>query len=179
VLEAPSGEEKPTSTFTPTWDKALEFGAGPRDGALATSLWFVVDSKAKPEDSRSLAGVLTVHFPTAFDTVALDDLTVGKTAQRGDTAITVTERGHRSLTLAVNRAADTVAYIRLVNAEGQAVAYSGPRTTALADGGESFELMPMSPYQRAEVVIATARDTKSYPFVLLVADGSNHGVQSN
>jgi hypothetical protein len=42
----------------------------------------------------------------------------------------------------------------------------------LSDGGESFELMPMSPYARAEVLIATARDTKTYPFVLSAAGGS-------
>ena len=30
----------------------------------------------------------------------------------------------------------------------------------------------MSPYVRAEVVIATARDAKSYPFVLPAAGGS-------
>ena len=170
VLEAPTGAA--TSMFTPTWDRALEFGGGSRDGVLATSSSFLVDSKAKPEDLKSLEGVLTVHFPTALETVRLDDLTVGARAQHGETTITVTERGHRSLTLAANRAGDTIAYIRLVNAEGQAIAFSGPRTTALADGGESFELMPMSPYARAEVVIATARDTKTYPFVLPVAAGS-------
>lgn len=170
VLEAPTGAA--TSMFTPTWDRTIEFGGGPRDGVLATSLSFLVDSKAKPEDLESLEGVLTLHFPTALETVRLDDLTVGERAHHGDTTITVTERGHRSLTLAASRAGDTIAYIRLVNAEGQAIAFSGPRTTALADGGESFELMPMSPYARAEVVIATARDTKTYPFVLPVAGGS-------
>jgi len=170
VLEAPTGAA--TSMFTPTWDKALEFGGGPRDGVLATSVSFLVDSKAKPDDLRSLEGVLTVHFPTALETVRLDDLTVGQRAQREETTITVTERGRRSLTLAVNRAGDAIAYIRLVNAEGQAVAFSGPHTTALSDGGESFELMPMSPYARAEVLIATARDTKTYPFVLSAAGGS-------
>ena len=172
VLEPPAGAATSTMTFTPTWDKALEFDAAPRDGVLATSLWFVVDSKAKPEDIRSLAGVLTVHFPTGFETLALDDLTVGGTARRADTAITVTERGHRNLTLAANRAGDTIAYIRLLNAQGQAIAWSGPRTTPLPDGGESFDLMPMSPYERAEVVIATARDTTAYPFVLTVTGGS-------
>jgi hypothetical protein len=170
VLEPPTGAA--TSMFTPTWDRALEFGSGPRDGVLATSLSFIADSKAKPEDLKSLEGLLTVHFPTAFETVRLDDLTVGEKAQHGETTITVTERGHRNLTLAANRAGNTIAYIRLVNAEGQAVAFSGPHTTALADGGESFELMPMSPYAHAEVVIATARDTKTYPFVLPAAGGS-------
>ncbi len=170
VLEPPAGMATSTSAFTtPTWDKPLEFDATPRDGVLSTSPWFVVDAKAKPEDLASLAGILTVHFPTAFDTLRLDDLTVGTAARRGDTVITVTERGHRSLTLAVNRAADTIAYVRLLNAQGQAVAFSGPHTTASADGGASLEFMPMSPYERAEVVIATARDTKTYPFVLAVA----------
>ena len=46
-------------------------------------------------------------------------------------------------------------------------------------GSESFDLMPMSPYERAEVVIATARDTKTYPFVLSVGNGSHHDVESN
>jgi hypothetical protein len=150
--------------FTPTWEKPLEFGAGPRDGVLATSLSLLVDSKAKPEDLEALAGVLTVHFPTALETVRLDDLTVGSTARHGDSAITVMERGHRRLTLALDRAGDAIAYIRLLDAQGQAIAYSGRQTTG--DGGERFELMPMSPYERAEVVIATARDTKAYPFVL-------------
>jgi hypothetical protein len=170
VLEPPTGAA--TSMFTPTWDKRLEFDGGPRDGVLASSQSFLVDSKAKPEDLKSLEGALTVHLPTALETVHLDDLTVGQKVQRADTTITVTERGHRSLTLAVSRAGDTIAYIRLINAQGQAVAFSGPQTTQLADGGESFELMPMSPYVRAEVVIATTRDTKTYPFVLPAAGGS-------
>ncbi len=72
----------------------------------------------------------------------------------------------------MNRAGDTIAYVRLLNAEGQPIAYSGPQTKALPDGGESFALMPMSPYTRAEVVIATAHDTKTYPFVLSAAEGS-------
>jgi hypothetical protein len=171
VLEPPAGAATSTATFSPTWDKALEFDAAPRDGVLATSSWFVVDSKAKPEDIKSVAGILTVHFPTALETLALEDLTVGATARRADTAITVTGRGHRSLTLTADRAGDTIAYIRLLNSQGQAIAWSGPRTTALADGGESFDLMPMSPYERAEVVLTTAQDTKAYPFVLTVAGG--------
>ena len=170
VLEPPTAAA--TSMFTPSWERPLEFSGGPRDGVLATSSSFLVDSKAKPEDLKSLAGVLTVHFPTALETVLLDDLTVGEKAQRGETTITVTERGHRSLTLAVNRAGDAIAYIRLLNAQGQAVAFSGPHTTQMADGGESFELMPMSPYARAEVVVSTARDTRTYPFVLPAAGGS-------
>jgi hypothetical protein len=167
VLEAPADVGTPNSSiFAPTWIKALQFPAAPRDGVLATSLSFLVDSKAKPEDIKSISGVLTVQFPTVLETVGLDDLTVGQTARRTDTTITVEARGHHNLTLAVNRAGDTVLYARLMNAQGQAVAFSGPRTTALADGGESFELMPMSPYVRTDVVIATARDVKSYPFVL-------------
>ena len=168
VLEAPAGSGTPTSMFAPTWDKALEFDAGARDGVLATSLSFLVDSKAKPEDLKSLAGVLTVHFPTALETVRLDDLGVGQTARSGETTITVQARGHRSLTLDASEG-ENVEYVRLLDADGQAVAFSGPRTTALPDGGERFELLPMSPYARAEIVIATARDEKSYPFVLTPA----------
>src|SRR5262249_48699482 len=142
VLEAPADVgTTPSSVFAPTWDKALEFPGGPRDGVLATSLSFLVDSKAKPEDIKSIAGVLTVQFPTALETVGLDDLTVGHTARRGEIVVTVEARGHRDVTLVVDRAGDTVLYVRLMNAQGQAVAFSGPRTTASADGGESFELM--------------------------------------
>ncbi len=112
-----------------------------------------------------------MRFPTALETVRLDDVTVGRTARLGDTTITVTGRARRSLTLSVNRAGDTIVYVRLLNAEGQPIAYSGPQTTALPEGGERFDLMPMSPYTRAEVVVATAQDTKTYPFVLSAAEG--------
>src|SRR5262249_62304110 len=46
VLEAPTAAA--SSMFTPTWDKPLEFSS-PRDGVVASSLSFLVDSKAKPE----------------------------------------------------------------------------------------------------------------------------------
>lgn len=169
-IEAPHGSGASASMLVSRWDQSLDFGAVAREGVLATVVSFLVDTKATPEDLASLSGLLTVRFPTALETVRLDDMTVGQTARLGDTAITVAARGRRSLTLSVNRAGETIAYVRLLNAEGKPIAYSGPQTTALPGGGERFDLMPMSPYMRAEVVIATAQDTKTYPFVLSAAE---------
>ncbi len=171
AIEAPHGSGPSGSMLVSRWDESLDFGPVARDGVLTTPASFLIDTKAKPDDLASLSGLLTVRFPTALETVRLDDVTVGRTARLGDTTITVTGRARRSLTLSVNRAGDTIVYVRLLNAEGQPIAYSGPQTTALPEGGERFDLMPMSPYTRAEVVVATAQDTKTYPFVLSAAEG--------
>ncbi len=168
AIDPPTGAGAPPSLLSTTWDRPLEFGA-PRDGGLQTSVSMFVDTKAKPEDLKSLTGVLTVRFPTALDTIRLDDLAVGRTAEAHGSTITVAGRGHKSLTLDVSHEGDAVAYVRLLNADGQAIAFSGPRTTPLPDEGKRLELMPMSPFVRAEVVIASGQDTKSYPFVLAPA----------
>lgn len=167
-IEPPTSASAPPSLLQTTWERSLQFRA-PRDGVLVTPLSLFVDTKAKPEDLKSVTGVLGVRFPTALDTVRLDDLTVGRTTEVPGATITVAARGRRSLTLDVSHAGDSVVYVRLLDADGQAIAFSGPQTTALGDDGKRLELMPMSPYARAEVVLATAQDTTSYPFVLTPA----------
>jgi len=61
--------------------------------------------------------------------LALDDLSVGRQAQRGDLTVTVAARGRQSVRLQTNRDGDRVYYIRLMGADGQAVAFAGPNVT--------------------------------------------------
>src|SRR5262249_13991933 len=93
TIEAPHGAGASGSMLVSRWDQSLDFGGVARDGVLATSASFLVDTKAKPEDLASLSGLLTVRFPTALETVRLDDMTLGQTARQGDTTVTVTARG--------------------------------------------------------------------------------------
>ena len=113
-----------------------------------------------------MQGVLTLQFPKALDTLALDDLTVGRQAQRGDLTVTVVARGRKSVTLQTNRAGDRVYYVRLIGADGQAVAFFGPNITEAPDGAWRFELSPLGPAARAEIVLAREVDQKVYPVTL-------------
>jgi len=81
-------------------------------------------------------------------------------------SITIVKLGRKSLTLETSRDGDSVVYIRLLNADGQAVAFFGPQTAALPGGAQTFELSPLGAYATAEVIVARDRDTKSYAFVL-------------
>jgi hypothetical protein len=148
------------------WESAIRFGGMPKDGSLSTALNFYIDSKAKPEDLQAVHGVLTLRFPKALDTLALDDLTVGRQAQRGDLTVTVVARGRKSVTLQTNRDGDRVYYIRLIGADGQALAFSGPNITEAPDGAWRFELSLLNPPVRAEIILAREVDQKSYPVTL-------------
>ena len=96
------------------WDRAVHFGSAPKDGVLSTSVSFYIDTDARPEDLKSVQGSLTMHFPRAFETLALESLTVGRQAQRRDLTATVVARGRKSLTIETNKEGDRVYYIRLL-----------------------------------------------------------------
>jgi hypothetical protein len=167
VIEpSPNEAASPGVRIQSRWENAIRFGGSPRDGSLSTALGFYVDSKARPEDVKAVQGVLTLQFPKALDTVALDDLTVGRQAQRGDVTLTVVARGRKSVTLQTNRAGERVYYVRLIGADGQAVAFFGPNITEAPDGAWRFELSPLGPAARAEVVLAREVDQKSFPVTL-------------
>ena len=148
------------------WENAIRFGSSPKDGSLSTALGFYIDSKAKPEDVKAVQGVLTLQLPRALDTLALDDLAVGRQAQRGDMTVTVVARGRKSVTLQTSRAGDRVYYVRLIGADGQAIAFLGPNITEAPDGAWRFELSPLGPVARAEIILAREVDQKTYPVTL-------------
>ncbi len=167
VIEPPATEAAGSGArIQSRWENAIRFGGSPKDGSLSTALGFYIDSKAKPEDVKAVQGVLTLQFPKALDTLALDDLTVGRQAQRGDMTVTVVARGRKSVTLQTNRAGDRVYYVRLIGADGQAVAFFGPNITEAPDGAWRFELSPLGPVARAEIVLAREVDQKTYPVTL-------------
>ncbi len=168
AVEPPTSGDpaEPPSMLRSKWDTTVRFTDTPKDGALATPLSLFVNTKAKPEELKTLRGILTVQFPKTFDTLRLDDLTVGRKAQLGDMTVTVLKQGRKSLTLETSRDGDSVVYIRLLNADGQAVTFFGPQTAALPGGAQTFELSPLGAYDTAEVIVAHDRDTKSYAFVL-------------
>jgi hypothetical protein len=156
----------PAAAIRSRWESAIRFGGTPKDGSLSTALGFYIDSKAKPEELKAVQGVLTLRFPKALDTLALDDLTVGRQAQRGDLTVTVAARGRKSVTLQTNRDGDRVYYIRLIGADGQALAFFGPNITEAPDGAWRFELSLLGPPARAEIILAREVDQKSYPVTL-------------
>ena len=168
VIEPPTSADPaaPTSMFQAKWDTAVRFGDPPKDGALATPLSLFIDTKAKPEELKSLRGTLTVQLPKTLETLRLDDLTVGRKARAGDLTVTVVKQGRKSLTLQASRDGDRVVYVRLLNAAGQAVGFFGPQTAVLPGGAQTFELSPLGAYVAAEVILAPDRDTKSYSFAL-------------
>ena len=158
--------DAPAAAIRSRWESAIRFDGMPKDGSLSTALSFYIDSKAKPDDLQAAQGVLTLRFPKALDTLALDDLTVGRQAQRGDLTVTITARGRKSVTLQTNRDGDRVYYIRLIGADGQALAFSGPNITEAPDGAWRFELSLLNPPVRAEIILAREVDQKSYPVTL-------------
>jgi len=166
VLAPPTKEPgaKP-SAFESTWSRSVRFTSPPKDGALATPLWMMVDTKAKPEDLRSLQGTLTVRFPKTLDTLRMSALAVGRRVDAGGMTITVAARGRGSLTLRTDRDGDQIVYVRLLNADGQAV-HCSPDVTEGANGAWSFDLSTMSAYSAAEIVRAREFDTRTYPFTL-------------
>jgi hypothetical protein len=166
VIEPPANAPAAAPAFGATWDTAIRFSAGPKNGPLATPLWLMIDTKAKPDQLKALRGTVTLRFPRALETMRLDDLRVGRKVVSGAMTVTVTGRGRKSVTLEASRDGDKVIYVQLMNAEGQPVAFSGPQTKVGADGAWSFELFPGSACTTAAVVVAEESDTKEYPFVL-------------
>ena len=167
VIEPPpSAAAGSVAAMRSRWDSAIRFGGSPRDGRLSTALTFYMDSKARPEDVKAVQGVLTLRFPRALDTVALDDLAVGRQAALRDLTVTVVARGRKSVTLQTNRDGDRVYYVRLIGADGQALGFFGPNITEAPDGAWRFELSPLSPAVRAEVTVVREVDQKSYPVTL-------------
>jgi hypothetical protein len=162
----PPPADAPAAAIRSRWENAIRFDGMPKDGKLSTALSFYIDSKGKPEDLKAVQGVLTLRFPKALDTLALDDLAVGRQAQRGELTVTVAARGRKSVTLQTNRDGERVQYIRLIGADGEALAFSGPTITEAPDGAWRFELSLLSPPVRAEVILAREVDQKSYPVTL-------------
>jgi hypothetical protein len=148
------------------WSVPLRFMSGAKQGVLATSSNFSIDSKAKPEDFRSVEGTLTLRYPVILDTLRLDDLGVGQSVRSGTTKVTVTARTRQGLTLGTSEAADRVVYVRLLDAQSQALMFSASDVTALPDGGARIDLSPFNPPVRAEIVIAREMETATLPFTL-------------
>jgi hypothetical protein len=148
----------------PRWSAPIRFMLTPKQGVLATSADLLIDSKAKPEELRALRGALDVRLPLKIEALRLDDLSVGQSAQRQDLSVAIVARSRRSLTFQVNRGGDRVVYIRLLDAEGKAAAFLGPQITDRPDGSTRFELSPLNPPARAEIVLASEIESRSLPF---------------
>ncbi len=167
VVEPPSAAATaPSAAVRPVWDTAVRFASSPKDGVLSTSVSLYVDTKAKPEELKALQGVLTVQLPKTIETLRLDDLTPGSKASSDALTVTVAGRGRKSLTLEAGKDGARVLYVRLLGADGQAVAFFSPHITTSPDGVWRFELSPLSPAVRAEVILAGELDRKTYPFTL-------------
>jgi hypothetical protein len=70
------------------------------------------------------------------------------------------------VTLQTSRDGDRVYYVRLLGVDGQALAFFGPNITEAPGGAWRFELSPLSPPARAEIILAREVDQKSYPVTL-------------
>ena len=116
ILPPAAGAATAAAAVRSNWDRAVHFASAPKDGVLSTSVSFYIDTDARPEDLKSVQGSLTMHFPRAFDTLALEDLTVGRQAQRRDLTATVVARSRKSLTIETNKDGERVYYIRLLGA---------------------------------------------------------------
>jgi hypothetical protein len=170
ALESPPTADEPTSPsgIRARWETPIRFDARPKDEGLAKAVNLWIDAKVTPEDLAALQGILTIQFPKKLQTLSLEDLSPGRQARMDELTVTVTARGRKSVTLQTNRDGSRVLYVRLLNAEGQAVAFFGPQITTSPDGAWRFELSPLSPPVRAEVILAQELDHKAYPFVLAV-----------
>jgi hypothetical protein len=160
---APAGSAK---TDRSVWSVPLRFMSAAKQGALAEMSSFSIDTKAKPDDLKSIEGALSLHYPVILETLHLGDLRVGQSVQWGATKVIVTARTRQGVTLETSESADRVVYVRLLNAEGQALMSSIPQVTALPDGGTRIDLSPFNPPARAEMVIAREVETVSLPFSL-------------
>jgi hypothetical protein len=163
ILPPAAGVATAAPAVGSNWERAVRFASAPRDGVLSTSVSFYIDTDAKPEDLKSVQGSLAMHFPRAFDTLPLEDLTVGRQAKQGDLTATVVARGRKSLTIETNKDGDRVYYIRLLGGDGQPLAFTGPNITAAPGGAWRFELSPLGQPARAEVIVARDLERKVYP----------------
>jgi hypothetical protein len=98
--------------------------------------------------------------------LALEDLTVGRQAQRRDLTATVVARSRKSLTIETNKDGERVYYIRLLGGDDQPLAFTGPNITAAPDGAWRFELSPLGHPARAEVIFAGDLERQVYPIAL-------------
>jgi hypothetical protein len=163
VLTPPAAAPENPVAVRSRWESAVRFTGSPKDGRLSTALSLWVDTKAKPEDLKSVQGTLTMQYPRTLETLTLDDLTVGRQVTRGDLTVTVAARGRKSVTLATSRDGDRVYYVRLLGADGQALAYFGPNITEGPGGAWRFELSPLNPPVKAEIVVAGQVDRQTLP----------------
>jgi hypothetical protein len=99
-------------------------------------------------------------------TLELEDLTVGRRAERRDLTATVVARGRKSLTIEINKDGEQVYYIRLLGGDGQPLAFTGPNVTTASGGAWRFELSPLGQPARAEVIFARNLERKVYPIAL-------------
>ena len=166
ILAPAAGAATAATAAGPNWDRAVRFTSAPKDGVLSTSVSFYIDTDARPEDLKSVQGSLTMHFPRAFDTLALEDVTVGRQAKQRDLTATVVARSRTSLTIETNKDGERVYYIRLFGGDGQPLAFTGPNITAGPDGAWRFELSPLGRPARAEVILARDLERKVYPIAL-------------
>jgi hypothetical protein len=86
--------------------------------------------------------------------------------ERGDLTVTVAARGRKSVTLATSRDGDRICYIRLLGADGQALAYFGPNITEGSGGAWRFDLSPLNPPVKAEIVLAGQFERQTLPVSL-------------
>jgi len=163
----PAGAAPKPMISVQTWDTAIRFGSAPKDGALTTSLRLFLDAKLKAEDIKALRGTVTVQFPRTLQAVSLNDLTPGQRAELGDLTATVTTRGRNGFTLLVNKDGNRVLYTRIMNADGQPIAFFSPNITAAPDGTWRFELSPLGTPAGAELIVAGELDRKDYAFTLI------------
>jgi hypothetical protein len=166
VLTPPAAAPENPVAVRSRWESAVRFTGSPKDGRLSTSLSLWVETKAKPEDLKSVQGTLTMQYPRTLETLTLDDLTVGRQVTRGDLTVTVATRGRKSVTLATSRDGHRVYYVRLLGADGQALAYFGPNITEGPGGAWRFELSPLNPPVKAEIVVAGQVDRQTLPVSL-------------
>jgi hypothetical protein len=158
----------PASTERSVWSTSLRFVSAPKQGVLAAPANFSIATKATPQDLQSVEGSLLLRFPTALETVPLDDLGVGRSVRSSDMKVTVAARGRHSLVLETNQDADHVVYIRLLDGHGQALMLGGPPVIMpLPDGGARFDLSLSNEPARAEIIIAREMETATLPFSLL------------
>ena len=166
VLTPPAAPPANPVAVRSRWESAVRFTDSPKEGRLSTSLSLWVDTKAKPEDLKSVRGTLTMQYPRTLETLTLDDLTVGRQVQHGDLTVTVAVRGRKSVTLATSRDGDRVVYVRLLGADGQALAYFGPNITEGSGGAWRFDLSPLNPPVKAEIVLAGQLERQTLPVSL-------------
>jgi hypothetical protein len=72
------------------------------------------------------------------------------------------------LTFHINKDGDRIVYIRLMDAQGEALGFFGPQVTSLPGGSARFELSPLNPPARAQIVLASETESRTLPFVFSI-----------